>query len=68
MWLVRGLQAVNLDSVDSLNVEGKEIRITFHNGRVWTWVFSDRDKAEKVYIGTLVNMNLSSAEVISMED
>lgn len=68
MWLVRGLQAVNLDNVDSLNVQDKEIRITFHNGKVWIWVFESKEVALANFTTLLINMKMGDEEVISVED
>lgn len=68
MWLVRGLQAVNLDNVESLSVEGEEIHITFHNGMAWDWVFESKEVALTNFTALLINMKMGDEEVISVED
>lgn len=68
MWLVRGLQAVNLDNVESLNVQDKAIHITFHNGMAWDWVFESKEVALANFTTLLIIMKMSDEEVVTVED
>lgn len=68
MWLVRGVQAVNMANAKAMSVQNKSVCIGLVDNKVEEWVFSDHETAVVVYALILDRLKRASSSVVMLEE